>query len=927
MFDLYVDPASGDLAFDKGGLRLVKAPNKRVRQELETTLRTFQGEWFNNLSFGGINRAYIGRIGVTKEEVDAWYRRTILANPEVLELVEFESSWNRQTRRYELEFTVRTASGTESSLITISPEASTEYVQPPQSDYTPPTTPSIKVMSAFITGTSSVSALISQEAIQIAAQIIVGTGAVAASAVREFVAATIAASSPTTTATITKDLSASISGSHSVTATMTMVMSATISSNVGDLSAAITKVLSSSLGGTSSVNAAFAKNLSAVISGSSTLTVGVAFGFSANIAGTSNVSSTLVKSISANVAATSTTQANMFRVMAASISASGNITAQLSKRLQANVTATSGTTANIVKAMRANVTGTTGVSANFRKNLAANINSVHNITAAINKGARANLSGTHTISANIRKIKYTSANISGGNTVTGNITKLKNMSATIPNNTGDISASIIKGTNISAYDHYILSNNPVVHVPLQETGTATVNRQLNVLPSTTPVTATLQRTDIQLGQTSILRGPSRSIRGGPRGAGVSVSTGLNHSAGNTFVLWTVPNSGFIIHSNDIDAASSARFSIFSYSGKVYVRFLYTIGSPIISRYLTFVTDNSFTANQSHCVVVTIDLSNTTSNSFVRIWVDGVRQDTTMTNVQSWVYNPSHYPQDSLVLGDGSKGGGYSTPYSFVERFSKFNTILSTDRIQTLYLLGIRTPYDQSLTESFPRFYLRLESYTDKAYLPSYARAGWTLTNGSTAGTYGSNPLTAYSYGGLSGQTMAVTSNIILADPTKLMFNSWIRLTALPSSSATLYSVRWSSGGASAFRVFINSSGALSVGLQNSAATASYTETFGTLNLNTIYMISVLYDKSNVSSRLRVFVNGIERSSTGSTSSGWDWFGNGDLPAGTQQEAFIGGDSVDTSLNVLQGTIERVSVHTSDFSNDKIMELYVTGTTT
>ena len=106
MFDLYINPKTGDLDFTNGTVKLVSEPKRRVRQELETTLKTFVGEWFNDTSYGGINKSYIGEVGVTKLEVDAFYRRVILQNPEVLEILEFDSNLNPLTRIYEVTFSV-----------------------------------------------------------------------------------------------------------------------------------------------------------------------------------------------------------------------------------------------------------------------------------------------------------------------------------------------------------------------------------------------------------------------------------------------------------------------------------------------------------------------------------------------------------------------------------------------------------------------------------------------------------------------------------------------------------------------------------------------------------------------------------------------------------------------------------------------------
>lgn len=964
MFDLYVDPTSGDLAFDKGGLRLVKAPNKRVRQELETTLRTFQGEWFNNLSFGGINRAYIGRIGVTKEEVDAWYRRTILANPEVLELVEFESSWNRQTRRYELEFTVRTAAGTESSLITISPEASTEYVQPPQSDYTPPTTPSIKVMSAFITGTSSISALISQEAIQIAAEIIVGTGAIAASAVREFVAATVEGSSPTTSATIVKDISATISGSHTVVATMTTVMSAVITSNIGDLSAAIQKVLSSSISGSGSIQASLSKTLAATISGSSTVTAGVAFGFSANIAGTSNVSSSFVKRITANVSATSTTQANMFRVMGASVTASGDVSASLAKRLQANVPATSTTTANIRKAMSSTVVGVSSVTAIARKNLAANITSAHNITATIGKGARATLTGTHTISANIRKIKYTGANISGSGNISGNITKIRNLSANISGGVNTMSASGFVGKKLELFDFAVkefTADN--TSYPQQEKGSLW---RLMEPDSEAIVTGAGYR-DILLAEFPSFEepltaaGPSSvypttqaaPVSRLPNSNSVQWSSSANYlqafnrgglpayNRANKWatILLNIPSFGatedlITIHS-DYWAYSlptepytwydNAKVRVvINSTGRVSVVFQYNADNDPA----TLAYNGTVSLPTNRRMQLTVHFSASGTSVIPSVYVNGAAYTLSSpvnTNGFSWeIYNETAGYDCTITL---SAMTGVRT-----ERFAYFSGGGYTvqEVVDGLYLTAIRPSYDDSILAREPLLYLPLEDVHDNNQLIDMTDIYYIETERTTVANTGAisgytpevtadfiEPSGSLAAAGVVGGTALVSGNINtsdLSDRYSICF--WHRKPAQLSSSALPYNL-WSTptfGGGNGIGF-----------LQETATNYVFNFVNGTITfaksaipLNQDLFIVCKVNKSNQTAS--VWVNGVLISSSVSGanwSTNWAlWSGfkiDSDYPSGTSFFAGTNGNSY-----------ERFSIIPADLTQAEIQELYRIG---
>lgn len=430
MFDLYIDPATGDLAYQNGGLLLIKDTNKRVRQELETTLRAFRGEWFNNVQFGGINRDYIGRVGITKLEVDAWYRSVILANPEVLELVFFESIFNRFSRQYDLEFVVRTKKGEERVTVGLRPDQEVTYVVPDQEQYLPPTTPSIKVMSAFISGTSEVSAILSKDAISFVSAPIAGVSTVTATAERLFQAVTITGTSSVSAGSGVKAMSATISGSGDVAAYISTVMEASIFAS-GAMSASITKVLASTIAGVSTTTAVISKDLSATISGSADITAAVSYGGGTLITGTSSVTAVVSKVMAATIAGTSLVSAGGAYSMVATIASSGAISASIAKPSSATIAGTSAVTSTARKVFTATISGTSTTSAVVVKPLSATITSTHNITASIQKGGSVVITGTSTLSGNIQKVKYTSANITSTSGVTANFFKVNQLSATV----------------------------------------------------------------------------------------------------------------------------------------------------------------------------------------------------------------------------------------------------------------------------------------------------------------------------------------------------------------------------------------------------------------------------------------------------------------------------------------------------------------
>lgn len=459
MFDLYINPATGDLDYQNGSLSLVRDTNKRVRQELEVTLRAFKGEWFNNTQFGGINRDYIGRVGITKQEVDAWYRRIILSNPEVLELVNFQSSFNRFSRQYDLEFVVRTKKGEENVRVALRPDQEVSYTLPPQEEYLPPTTPAIKTMSAFITGTSDIVSIFSKNAISFVAAPIAGTASVTATATRTFQSVTITGTGSISAGAGTKAISATITGSGDITAYISTVMAAALTPSVDTVSATVAKVLSSTMTTSTGFSASMSKQLSATISASGDITAGVAFGGMALLAGTSAVTASVAKSMVASISGSDSIVANVARALSATISGSDSVSAAIAKPSSATITGTGAITASAVKPMSVvmNDAGWIAWPLVLNKVLSSTINNTHNITAAINKSSSANLSGSNTVSANITKVKYASANIAGGNdTVVANMTKIKEMSANISGNSTVTSASAI--VYLTEYDKLLLQN-------------------------------------------------------------------------------------------------------------------------------------------------------------------------------------------------------------------------------------------------------------------------------------------------------------------------------------------------------------------------------------------------------------------------------------------------------------------------------------
>lgn len=101
-----------DLDFDGEDLKLTSTESESLAQRLKVKLRTFKEEWFLDVDEGipyyqsifGKNRA--------KETIDIIFKNAILAEPEVVHILSFNSTISPQ-RIYHLSFTVLSENGGE----------------------------------------------------------------------------------------------------------------------------------------------------------------------------------------------------------------------------------------------------------------------------------------------------------------------------------------------------------------------------------------------------------------------------------------------------------------------------------------------------------------------------------------------------------------------------------------------------------------------------------------------------------------------------------------------------------------------------------------------------------------------------------------------------------------------------------------------
>lgn len=79
-----------------------------VAQRLKIKLMTFKNEWFLDTSIGMPYFQQILKRGVSKTTIDVIFQEAILSEPDVLEIIEFNSIIDTIERSYQLSFKVRT---------------------------------------------------------------------------------------------------------------------------------------------------------------------------------------------------------------------------------------------------------------------------------------------------------------------------------------------------------------------------------------------------------------------------------------------------------------------------------------------------------------------------------------------------------------------------------------------------------------------------------------------------------------------------------------------------------------------------------------------------------------------------------------------------------------------------------------------------
>lgn len=105
--DLQLDEETHDIVFNNNIVTVTTEQKQSVAQLLKIKLLTFLGEWFLDTDNGvPYYQQIFGKVR-SKAAVDAIFRQKISEEPEVVEIVEFESEISAD-RTYSLKFRVRT---------------------------------------------------------------------------------------------------------------------------------------------------------------------------------------------------------------------------------------------------------------------------------------------------------------------------------------------------------------------------------------------------------------------------------------------------------------------------------------------------------------------------------------------------------------------------------------------------------------------------------------------------------------------------------------------------------------------------------------------------------------------------------------------------------------------------------------------------
>ena len=109
--DLKLDKNKHDMVFVNGDCPMTQGMADSTAQKLSIRLRTFQGEWFRDVTYGTPWFSRVFGKKVSKTTVDIVIQEQIRKEPSVVQITSFESSFDNASREYSCSFKVRTAQG------------------------------------------------------------------------------------------------------------------------------------------------------------------------------------------------------------------------------------------------------------------------------------------------------------------------------------------------------------------------------------------------------------------------------------------------------------------------------------------------------------------------------------------------------------------------------------------------------------------------------------------------------------------------------------------------------------------------------------------------------------------------------------------------------------------------------------------------
>lgn len=110
MTDIYLDKTNHDIVVRDNDLILVSGL-EQVEQALRIRLWFFRSEWFLDTSKGLLDYENILVKSPNLGEVESLIKATILGTPDVLDLLEFDMTFDRSARSLGVTFTVNTIYG------------------------------------------------------------------------------------------------------------------------------------------------------------------------------------------------------------------------------------------------------------------------------------------------------------------------------------------------------------------------------------------------------------------------------------------------------------------------------------------------------------------------------------------------------------------------------------------------------------------------------------------------------------------------------------------------------------------------------------------------------------------------------------------------------------------------------------------------